>query len=321
LTNLKKASLFSLVVIILFSCGGGGDGGIEPPSDGGNPISNSGSSNSSSCTPNTITTPNISFSRSLDPLTQPQSSNQYPPYDKIIDYEGIIFAGMDDVSNDFVYKVTQTYRELLGGDNGMKSSWTADLINKMDDKSVLQRIIYGEYDDYSGDRAFDERNYPGFDNTHDNNPNVDVIGESKPIDKSGQVNEVIEHILHTITVLGFNYIFPEKYSYTNACSDVYLAMQEAISKGYYDVSSYDDIKNDSEIYGRIIVQEFAYWMIITGWDIKKDLLPNSAPEWTINSATEMQSLLPLSHALYEETVKDILKNPTSEFLLNLFPRS
>ena len=50
-------------------------------------------------------------------------------------------------------------------------------------------------------------------------------------------------------------------------------MQEAISEGYYDVSSYEDIKNDSEIYGRIIVQEFTYWMIITGWDIKKDLLP------------------------------------------------
>ena len=98
-------------------------------------------------------------------------------------------------------------------------------------------------------------------------------------------------------------------------------MQEAISEGYYDVSSYEDIKNDSEIYGRVIVQEFAYWMIITGWDIKKDLLPNSAPEWTVNSASEMQSFLPLSHALYEETVKDILKNPTSEFLLSLFPRS
>ena len=50
-------------------------------------------------------------------------------------------------------------------------------------------------------------------------------------------------------------------------------------------------------------------MIITGWDIKKDLLPNSAPEWTVNSASEMQSLLPLSHALHEETVKEILKNP------------
>ena len=82
-----------------------------------------------------------------------------------------------------------------------------------------------------------------------------------------------------------------------------------------------DIKNDSEIYGRVIVQEFVYWMIITGWDIKKDLLPNSAPEWTVNNASEMQSLLPLSHALYEETVKDILKNPTSEFCLVLFPRT
>ncbi|MEL0199591.1 MAG: hypothetical protein VW905_06340, partial [Gammaproteobacteria bacterium] len=114
MAELKKSYLFVPLVIFLFSCGGGGDGGIESPSDGGNPISSSGSSNSSICTANNITAPNISFSRSLDPLTQPVSSNQYPPYDKIIDYEGIIFAGMDDVSNDFVYKVAQTYRELLG---------------------------------------------------------------------------------------------------------------------------------------------------------------------------------------------------------------
>ena len=60
-------------------------------------------------------------------------------------------------------------------------------------------------------------------------------------------------------------------------------------------------------------------MIITGWDIKKDLLPNSAPEWTVNSASEMQSFT-LSHALYEETVKDILKNYFRIFL-SLFPRS
>ena len=86
MTKLKKSYLFISLIIILFSCGGGGDGGIEPPSDGGNPITNSGSSNSSTCTANNITAPNISFSRSLDPLTQPISSNQYPPYDKFIDY-------------------------------------------------------------------------------------------------------------------------------------------------------------------------------------------------------------------------------------------
>ena len=77
MTKLNKSYLFVPLVIILLSCGGGGDGGIEPPSDGGNPISNSGSSTSSACTANNITSPNISFSRSLDPLTQPISSNQY----------------------------------------------------------------------------------------------------------------------------------------------------------------------------------------------------------------------------------------------------
>ena len=80
MTKLKKLYLFAPLVIFLFSCGGGGDGGIEPPSDGGNPISNSSTSNSSACTPNNITAPNISFSRSLDPLTQALSSNQYPPW-------------------------------------------------------------------------------------------------------------------------------------------------------------------------------------------------------------------------------------------------
>ena len=43
-------------------------------------------------------------------------------------------------------------------------------------------------------------------------------------------------------------------------------MNEAISKGIYDVSSYNNLKND-DAYHRIITQEYAYWLILAEWDL------------------------------------------------------
>ena len=42
-------------------------------------------------------------------------------------------------------------------------------------------------------------------------------------------------------------------------------MNEAVNQGSYDISSYDDLKND-EAYHRFITQEYAYWLIIGEWD-------------------------------------------------------
>ena len=93
-------------------------------------------------------------------------------------------------------------------------------------------------------------------------------------------------------------------------------MNQAIDMGHYDPSgNYGDLQSsDPAQYKRIIAQEFAYWMILTEWDLKSTYAPDSSPEWTIQSASEMDNKLPLAHKLYNDTVAGVLVNPTSSYL-------
>jgi plastocyanin len=93
-------------------------------------------------------------------------------------------------------------------------------------------------------------------------------------------------------------------------------MNEAIAGGYYDpTGNYGSTQEtDPTLYSRIIAQEFAYWMILTGWDLKALYAPDAAPEWTILTAAEMEAKLPLAHKLFTDTVNGVLVNPTQAYL-------
>jgi plastocyanin len=55
-------------------------------------------------------------------------------------------------------------------------------------------------------------------------------------------------------------------------------------------------------------------MILTEWDLKSTYAPDSSPEWTIQSSSQMSTMLPLAHKLYNDTVAGVLVNPTSSYL-------
>ena len=132
--------------------------------------------------------------------------------------------------------------------------------------------------------------------------------------KAGQINAILEHLLHTITLI-FDKSFTS-WGYEDASSDLVLAMNEAIAGGYYDpTGNYGSTAEDNPtLYSRIIAQEFAYWMILTGWDLKSLYAPDVAPEWTILTASEMETNLPLAQKLFTDTVNGVLVNPTQAYL-------
>ena len=132
--------------------------------------------------------------------------------------------------------------------------------------------------------------------------------------KAGQINAILEHLLHTITLI-FDKSFTS-WGYEDASSDLVLAMNQAIEGGYYDpTGNYGSTAEDNPtLYSRIIAQEFAYWMILTGWDLKSLYAPDVAPEWTILTATEMETKLPLAHKLFTDTVNGVLVKPTQAYL-------
>ena len=96
-------------------------------------------------------------------------------------------------------------------------------------------------------------------------------------------------------------------------------MKQAIDMGHYDPSgNYGSLQEtDPTQYKRIIAQEFAYWMILTEWDLKSTYAPDSSPEWKIQTASEMSTKLPLAHELYNDTIVGVLVNPTSDYLNGL----
>ena len=115
----------------------------------------------------------------------------------------------------------------------------------------------------------------------------------------GQIMEVYEHFLHIITNVGLNHAFPEQWGITKT-SDLYKAMQEAINAKIYDVSSYANRDVDARL--RLELQEFAYWALSASFGMQATYISESmAPEWTLSTAAEVETQLPLFWKLHQDT--------------------
>ena len=73
-------------------------------------------------------------------------------------------------------------------------------------------------------------------------------------------------MLHTVTGVAFALEFTE-WNWENPNSEIVLAMNEAIEKNIFDISSYEEIKNSGNIedFNSITSIEFAFWGIVTEW--------------------------------------------------------
>ena len=107
---------------------------------------------------------------------------------------------------------------------------------------------------------------------------------------------MIEHLLHTVTNVIYYLAYSNEWNYDDTSSLLNKAMQESIDKGIYDISSYDEIKNDKEIYNKILTQEYAYWLILAEWNYfiiagKKMEGISGNEEFTIGTSLEIASQL------------------------------
>ena len=244
--------------------------------------------------------------------------DRYTPYDKYGSSYNLIVGALPDVTDRFVTNVLNIANKMLA-ENGATNSVNRNLLlSNINQYDAFQRV--GSTNMGSYDPALNNDNYAGWDNINDNYSVVDFIWEvtsNSPTDeqtKAGQINAILEHLLHTITLI-FDKSFTS-WGYEDASSDLVLAMNEAIAGGYYDpTGNYGSTAEDNPtLYSRIIAQEFAYWMILTGWDLKSLYAPDVAPEWTILTAAEMETTLPLAHKLFTDTVNGVLVNPTQAYL-------
>ena len=83
--------------------------------------------------------------------------------------------------------------------------------------------------------------------------------------------EVVEHILHHVTMVGLHYAYYNEWGVSKT-SEHYKYMQEVINKYYffekYNLEPGQNIP--ATVKERVKIQEYAYWVISTAWGVQEN---------------------------------------------------
>jgi len=223
-------------------------------------------------------------------------TDEYKPFTKKLTACGITLIGRDDISDEFMRRVGRTIKEMFQQTETTDSELQKELLRNLYRYKTVIPLFKGE------DHSFSPEDEKAWEVTASRNSICDIIMEGVP----GQVNEVVEHILHHVTDVGLHYTFPEEWGISKT-SKIYLAMQEAIDKGHYNIEQYGDVEEDEER-TRILIQEYAYWVIFTAWDLYEPYGPEA--EWTgIRNPDDLREKLPLSYEVFQETIPLVMAPP------------
>ena len=231
-------------------------------------------------------------------------SDQFPPFNKSLDVCGIKLIARDDISDDFMINIAKTISEMFAINNNTDQLLQRQVIENMFRYKTIIPLFYGE------DWAIASSEQQGWEQTNAANSMCDIIMEDIP----NQVMEVVEHILHHITDIGLHFTLADNWG-LDPSSELYRVTNLAIGSGNYNISQYSDI-SEVDVRNRIILQEYAYWIIYTSWDLRKKYGPVES-EWSIMTREEFISKEPAAFELFQNTIPKILSCP-SDSILNIF---
>ena len=242
--------------------------------------------------------------------------DSYLDYHRYIDVAGLRMFVLPEVGEEFIYKVGEIYYLMLQEGEHIDQDIRSSYLKTVKNDFVFQKIGYEGPERYGLDS-----DPPGIDccpgKGYEDNQ-TDFIWEYPSASGDDQIGEVVEHLLHTVTGVAFALEFTE-WNWENPNSEIVLAMNEAIEKNIFDISSYEEIKNSGNIedFNRITSIEFAFWGIVTEWGYG-DIYDLPHDEFTISTPSEVKEQLPLFHKLFEDTIKTIFTPPNKDYLRELF---
>ena len=231
-------------------------------------------------------------------------SDQFPPFNKSLDVCGIKLIARDNISNEFMINIAKTISEIFAINNNTDQLLQRQVIENMYRYKTIIPLFYGE------DWAIASSEEQEWEQTNAANSMCDIIMEDIP----NQVMEVVEHILHHITDIGLHFTLADNWG-LDPNSELYRVTNLAISSGNYNISQYSDI-SELDVRNRVILQEYAYWIIYTSWDLRKKYGPAES-EWSIMTREEFISKEPAAFELFQNTIPKILSCP-SDSMLNIF---
>ena len=246
--------------------------------------------------------------RPADPylLSDVLPTDEYPPFVKKLSAYGLTLVARKDISDDFMRLVGRTIVEMFPRSPEMDTAIQAEVLANHHMYGAVIPVPLGR--DYS----FMETYADDWANLENRNSVCDVIMQDVP----GQVMEVVEHILHYVSDIGLHYAYPDEWG-VDSDSALVQGMRDAVDRGYYVISQYSDI-DELEVRERVVVQEFAYWVISTAWNLQEDYGPREA-EWQVTDRDDLRAKLPEMDALMERTVDRIMVAPSRLTLAEIGP--
>ena len=239
-------------------------------------------------------------------------TDEYKPFTKKLSVYGITLIRRENITDDFMRNVAKTVKEMFPRKGSIDSKLQEEVLRNMYKYRTTIPLVQAKslFNDMSPeDRA-------AWNVTRSLNSVCDSIHEGEI---GHQVMEVVEHILHHVTDVGLHYTFPEEWAVTSR-SKPHQLMLEAVEKGYYDDTSYDRIDVE-ETRLRVKLQELAYIIITTAWDLQEPY-GGGGNEWTeggtIVSSDDLKDQFPEAYQLYEETVAKVMAAPSTSLLDQLF---
>ena len=251
-------------------------------------------------------------------------------------------GGQQAVPDIWIYKTAQVFKLLVDKDSeGIDSQAQINMIKTL--KGELgwhqgiptgQRIAYGGGDEYSPNFLTDngKQSYEGLEAFEDKLALDDMVWY-KNIDSKGtgddDINEIIEHTLHTLHRFGVRggvegsteALNAESEEQDISNSEIYLAMKEAYNNGIFDIEGYGNADiNNQEIWG-VLCKEYTYLLTYGMWEFSEFWEGGSlSPEWSDDARTPEGVLAnnPLGYELYNSYFKPVISKPSKEILRTIF---
>lgn len=257
----------------------------------------------------------------------------YYPWTKMILVNGLkclslpAIGGATATSDAYLKKVAKTVELMFGSGGSIDSTIQTETMNAMVTNRTAQFVGYSSPGAYDPSIVADDANdnYPGIDYTRYTNNNVDFIWEVS----SGVIMEVVEHLLHTITVYGLQGAssISSKMNQGNQTSDLYNAMQQARTTNgsdgnpIFDISGYSGSFSDPD-FRALLMREYYYLLVASEWNYINEFVDGDslASEWNDSAKTSagVQTYNALGHQLYLDTAAKVLTAPNTSTMSTIF---
>ena len=230
-------------------------------------------------------------------------SQEYGTFSKHLGVNGIDLIAGGDVSDAFLNDVADVIESMFVPEQNMDLERQKHILVQMHRHRTTIPCFRGEPE-------FSQALERTMEQLSRNNSICDIIMQ----DVEGQAMEVVEHILHHVTDVGLHLTYPEEWGLSRD-SELYALMQQAIAAGYYDIRQYQEIlDHDPEVHLRVLLQEFAYWILTCEWNLQLPYGPEDS-EWSgIRTSQQLQAKLPEASAMIQRTVGNTISPPSPESL-------